>query len=222
MSALYVFLRHITALIYPVRCPVCNKIIGATDTFCDKCQSELVKYDSYFTIPQVKKSVAPYVYNDKISPAIFLMKDGIGGNAPYAFGKALAETIKSADIQVDFIVPVPIYSQDQCRRGYNQAELIAKETGRILKIKVRSDIVYKNRKTRPQKELTKSQRKINLKGAFSVNNKSEVADKRILIIDDICTTGSTVAEIADILTKCGADSIFCACACKTVFERKNL
>lgn len=215
MSALYVFLRHLAALIYPVRCPICNKVIGAMDSFCNECEDGLIKYNYNFSIPQIKKFTAAFEYNEKISPAIFIMKDSIGGNAPYALGNALAERIKSADINADFIVPVPMYRENLRKRGFNQSELIAKEVGRILDIEVRTDIVSKNRKTLPQKELTKAQRKVNLKGAFSVADKSEVKNKRILIIDDVCTTGSTVSEIANLLTECGAESIFCACACKT-------
>lgn len=215
MSALYVFLRHLTALIYPVRCPICNKVIGAMDSFCNECENELVKYNYNFSIPKIKKFIAAFEYNEKIAPAIFIMKDSICGNAPYALGTALAERIKSTSINVDFIVPVPMYRENLRKRGFNQSELIAKEVGRVLDIEVRTDIVSKNRKTLPQKELTKAQRKVNLKGAFSVADKSEVKNKCILIIDDVCTTGSTVSEIASLLTECGAESIFCACACKT-------
>lgn len=215
MSALYVFLRHLAALLYPTRCPICNKVIGAMDSFCNECEDGLIKYNYNLNMPKIKKFTAAFEYNDKIAPAIFIMKDGIGGNAPYALGTALAERIKSVGIQADFIVPVPMYRENLRKRGFNQAELIAKEVERILDIEVRTDIVSKNRKTLPQKELTKVQRKINLKGAFSVANKSEVKNKRILVIDDVCTTGSTLSEIANLLTECGAESIFCACACKT-------
>lgn len=166
-------------------------------------------------MPKAEKFIAAYEYNEKISPAVFIMKDGISGNAPYALGTALAERIKSAQISVDFIVPVPMYRENLYKRGFNQAELIAREIGRILDIEVRADIVLKNRKTLPQKELTKAQRKINLRGAFSVADKKEIQNKRILIVDDVCTTGSTLSEITNLLAECDAESIFCACACKT-------
>lgn len=185
------------------------------DGFCNECEDELVKYNYNLNMPKIKKFTAAFEYNDKIAPAIFIMKDGIGGNAPYALGTVLAERIKSVGINADFIVPVPMYRENQRKRGFNQAELIAKEVGRILDIEVRTDIVSKNRKTLPQKELTKKQRKINLQGAFSVADKSEVKNKSILVIDDVCTTGSTLSEIANLLTECGAENIFCACACKT-------
>ncbi len=202
-------------MLYPVRCPICNKVIGATDSFCNKCEDGLVRYNGSLIIPKSKGFIAAFEYNDKISPAIFIMKDGIGGNAPYALGTSIAERIKSANITADFIVPVPMYRENLRRRGYNQSELIAREVGRILDIEIRTDIVSKNRKTLPQKELTKAQRKVNLRGAFSVSDKKEVQNKRILIVDDVCTTGSTLSEIANLLTECGAESVFCACACKT-------
>lgn len=215
MSALYVFLRHFIALIYPTRCPICKKVIGAMEGFCNECSNELIKYNYNFKIPKVRKFVSAFEYNEKISPAIFTMKDSNYGNSPYAFGTVLSEIIKAEGINADFIVPVPLYNKNLRRRRYNHAESIAKEIGRTLNIKVNSNIVIKNRKTLAQKSLTKAERKINLKNAFSVTDKSEVKNKCILIVDDVCTTGSTLAEITNLLIDCGANEIYCACACKT-------
>ncbi|MCM1229781.1 MAG: ComF family protein [Ruminococcus flavefaciens] len=215
MPALYVLLRHLSALLYPVRYPVCNKVIGALDGFCNDCEDGIVKYNGSFRIPKVKKFISAFEYNDKISSAIFIMKDGTGGNAPYALGSAMAERIRAEKITPDFIVPVPLYRENLRKRGFNQSELIAKEISRILDIETRSDIVIKNRKTLAQKNLTRAERKNNLKNAFSVNDISAVRDKRILVIDDVCTTGSTLAEVANLLINSGAGEIYCACACKT-------
>lgn len=221
MSTLYVLLRHLTALIYPVRCPVCSRIIGAVDRFCDKCSSEFIEYHGNFTIQKVKKFTAVFEYNEKISPAIFIMKDGISGNAPYAFGSLIAERIKDEGINADLIVPVPMYKDDLKKRGYNQTELIAKKVGFFLKIDVSDDIVVKNRKTQTQKSLKLVQRKENLKDAFSVTDVSKIKGKRIIIIDDICTTGSTLSEIANLLVDSGASEIYCACACKTPDKKRG-
>ena len=221
MSALYVllmnrqFLRHLTALIYPVRCPVCNKVIGADESFCEKCSDELIRYTGSFRISKVKKFIAAFEYNQKIAPAVFIMKDGISGNAPYAFGKAIAERIKSENMNIDFIIPVPMFRYNLKKRGFNQAELIAKESGFLLGIEIRSDLIKKNRKTLAQKNLTKAQRQTNLKNAFSVADKTAVENKNILIIDDVCTTGSTLSEITNLLIDSGASEIYCDCACKT-------
>lgn len=208
-------LRHLTALIYPVRCPICNKIIGAEESFCNECENGLVKYSGKFRIPKVRKFTSAFEYNKKIAPAVFIMKDGIGGNAPYALGKAVAECIKSENMNADFIVPVPLFKEDLRKRGFNQAELIAEETGFLLDMNVMNNLVIKNRKTLAQKNLTKIQRQNNLKNAFSVTDKAAVKNKNILIIDDICTTGSTLSEITNLLLDSGASEIYCACVCKT-------
>lgn len=222
MSALYVFLmnrqflRYLTALIYPVRCPICNKIIDSDESFCEKCSNELIRYTDSFKIPKVKKFIAAFEYNQKIAPAIFIMKNGISGNAPYAFGKAVSECIKSENIKnIDFIISVPMFRDNLKKRGFNQAELIAKEAGFLLDIEIRSDLIKKNRKTLAQKNLTKAQRQTNLKNAFSVTDKIAVENKNILIIDDVCTTGSTLSEITNLLLDSGASEVYCACACKT-------
>lgn len=219
MSALYVFLRHLTALIYPVRCPFCNKIIGAMERFCDKCNSELIKYHGNFTIQKVKKFIAVFEYNDKIRSDVSIIKNVIDGNSLYAFSSLIAERIKDEGINADLIVPVPMYKDDLKKRRYNQAELIAKKVGFFLKIDVSKDIVIKNRQTQAQKSLTFVQRKENLKNAFSAPDISKIKGKRIIIIDDICTTGSTLSEITNLLIDSGASEIYCACVCKTVYKR---
>lgn len=214
-------LRHLTALIYPVRCPICSKVIGADESFCDECENELVKYTGNFRIPKAEKFISAFEYNNKIASAVFIMKDGISGNAPYALGKAVAERIKSEDMNIDFIVPVPMFGENLKKRGFNQAELIAKEVGYLLNISVFNDLITKNRKTLAQKNLTKIQRQNNLKNAFSVTDKTTVKNKNILIIDDVCTTGSTLSEITNLLLDSGASEIYCACACKTPDLKKR-
>ena len=227
MSALYVFLmnrlilRHLIALIYPVHCPICSKIIGVNESFCNECENELIKYTGDFIIPKAEKFISAFEYNNKIAPAVFIMKDGISGNAPYAFGKAISECIKQENMNIDFIIPVPMFRENLKKRGFNQAELIAKEVGFLLNISVFNYLIKKNRKTPAQKNLTKIQRQNNLKNAFSVTDKTAVKNKNILIIDDVCTTGSTLSEITNLLIDSGASEVYCACACKTSDLKKR-
>lgn len=216
-------LRRLTSLLYPIRCPVCGEFVRPEEGFCGRCTEMLVRYDGNHSISGADGFIAPFEYTPAIKPAIMLMKDGIGGNAPYAFGGALAELlqIKRIDERIDMIVPTPMYRRDVRKRGFNQAELIANELGRRLNIAVRSDIVIKVRETLPQKTLDRNQRQVNLHGAFSLNSAEDVKERKVLLLDDVCTTGSTLAELTGLLKDNGAVEIWCAACCKTP-DRKEL
>lgn len=219
MPALYVFLmdyyfkRKILHLFFPNRCPICQELINANDRFCIECTDKLKMYNRNFEISEVKKFFACFDYDDNIKPAIFQLKSGICGNSDYAFGSYLAEVLRNENISTDIIVPVPLSLKSMRKRGYNQSELIAK----ILSIELNIPVccaVRKIRETKEQKNLEVDERKSNLKDAFDVINPETVRGKRILLVDDICTTGSTFHEIALVLKRNGAEEIFCASVCK--------
>ncbi|MCQ2491126.1 MAG: ComF family protein [Ruminococcus sp.] len=215
-------LRQIAALIYPSRCPVCNDIIGANDCFCPKCSEILVRYEGSFHIRGSSGFVAAYEYRPDMSEAVMLMKRGTMGNAPYAFGSAIAERLAEAGMNsAELLVPVPMYRSDLHRRGGNQSRLIAEVVGRKLGICVDSGAVIKSTETLPQKELRKHEREVNMRGAFTVRKPEAVFGKKIILIDDICTTGSTLTELTSVLLSAGAAEVCCACACKTVGRYEN-
>ena len=160
------------------------------------------------------------IYDENISPAVFTLKDK-GGNAPYAFAIRISELIKKYLVSehIDFIIPVPMYKSDKAKRGYNQCELIASEISHISGIPHKFNIVFKIRKTPHQKELSKNERKSNLKNAFALKNPEKISGKNIILIDDVCTTGSTLSEISRLLKNNGAGKIFCLTYCRTDFQK---
>lgn len=107
------------------------------------------------------------------------------------------------------IVPVPLHPTRERKRGYNQADLLAKELSILLKIRHTSDLLIRITNTKPQYELKKDQRKSNILGAFIVNPKykSKIKGTRIIIVDDISTTGSTMRECGKILKTSGAGKV---------------
>ncbi len=219
----YLLKKRLISLIFPTRCPVCNEVIFPNEDFCEKCRAELTEYNDSFKIRGAKSFTAAFEYNEKISPAVILLKRGVKGNAPYALGTALASELENNGIsqKIDIIIPVPLYKSDKRERGFNQAELIAKEVGRITKINVSPDIVEKTRKTNQQKTLTKRERTVNLKDAFEIKSPDKIKGKRILLVDDVCTTGSTLTEITILLRKSGAAEVHCAVCCKTPSIKKE-
>ena len=103
----------------------------------------------------------------------------------------------------DIIIIVPISRQRKKDRGYNQSELVAREISKIIKIPIVPQILYKTKNTVPQSSLNKAQREENAKGAYQVIHINKINGKRILLIDDIYTTGNTVNECAKVLIKKG-------------------
>ena len=116
------------------------------------------------------------------------------------------------DIAPDIILPVPMYRGKMRKRGYDQAKCFATALSKVFDIKVGKGILSRVRSTKPQKGLSGAQRRLNLKNAFHVRG-NLVQSQRILLVDDIYTTGSTVDAAAEALKNAGAASVCCMYIC---------
>lgn len=133
-----------------------------------------------------------------------------------SFGKYYVSEIVSeyldtlAGWRTDMIIPIPLHPARYRNRGYNQAEVLAKELGKVLGILTEESILIRTQKTDPQKKLAPGKRRRNLSGAFSVMEKRKnlLEGRKILLVDDIYTTGSTIDEAARVLKKAGAEKVF--------------
>jgi len=106
------------------------------------------------------------------------------------------------------IVPVPMEMSAMKRRGYNHAEVLAFELAKLVQTPCITDNLVKVRKTLPQKSLSKEQRKENLEGAFIIENPVDIAGKKVFLIDDVYTTGSTIEECAKVLKSAGVKQVW--------------
>ncbi len=206
------FIEKILDLIFPPVCGICNKEINTY--LCGKCEKEINKitcvgenrYDNkYFSTHMylfkyegiIRNKIISYKFNDK--PYLYKTFCEI-----FVKNKKVCEFLKKYDI----IISVPMYKKKKNQRGYNQSELIAKETAKkVENIEYRNDILIKIRNTAKQSSLNKEQRKENLKNAYVVNNNEYILNKNILIFDDIYTTGSTANECAKTLIEAGAKDV---------------
>jgi ComF family protein len=105
------------------------------------------------------------------------------------------------------LIPIPLEKRKLKRRGFNQAEEIGKELSKFLKIPLLNNVLIKTRGTLPQVELSGVERKENVKGVFWVQNNYLIKDKKILLVDDVYTTGSTMEEAARVLREAGTKEI---------------
>ena len=113
----------------------------------------------------------------------------------------------------DVIIPVPVHPSRYRKRGYNQAEILARKLGERLQIEVCSTLLVRVKRTRPQKELNTAERMRNLQKAFIVEGTLPKRYRRILLIDDIYTTGSTMETCTRRLKEAGAEKVFCISIC---------
>lgn len=120
----------------------------------------------------------------------------------------------------DAVVPVPMFHDKVRRRGYNQALLLAREISREFDIPLRDDLVERIEDTKPMKELTEAERKNNLKNAFK-NRTIGVKLNRILLIDDIFTTGGTIEEVSHALVDAGVKQVYFLVMCIGRADKKR-
>lgn len=106
------------------------------------------------------------------------------------------------------LVPVPLHKNRKRTRGFNQSELVALRLQEIFPIELHSGIIQKTKKTKPQIELTASERQQNVAGTFNVSNPDAVKNKTVILLDDVKTTGATLEEAARVLKDAGAKKIW--------------
>jgi len=120
--------------------------------------------------------------------------------------RALADEINSWNCGL--IIPVPIHRTRRADRGYNQSVYIAKGIGKALNIPVDARLLKRNRYTSTQTKLNLAERKINVSNAFTIKKRETIAGKRIILLDDVITTGATITECGKVLLDNGADKVF--------------
>lgn len=184
----------------------CGKPLAAeSEEYCSDCQ----RGGHYFT-----EGRAAFPYAGRIKKSILNLKiHNCRGNAAF-FAGAMAFVLKGvlSRWQIDVICPIPLHRSKRRYRGFNQAELLARPIGEALKIPVIPDLLSKIQETEEQKELDRKSRQKNLKKAFKIGS-YDVKLKRVLLVDDIYTTGSTVDAAASILKDAGAEEVFFLTAC---------
>lgn len=225
----------IQELLYPSVCPFCGKI--NKDGICHTCQKKISYiteprcmkcgkpiqneeqeycYDCSRFEYAFKQGYSLWVHHQPVSGAIYQYKFHNKRCFARIFAKEMVKNygwaIRKWEIQA--IIPVPLYKSKRRKRGYNQAEILADEfakewqTAGVGKdIIVLKNVVFRVKKTKPQKMLDDFGRQKNLQGAFSVA-KGWKPIKRVLIIDDIYTTGATIQKIASQLKKAGVENVY--------------
>ena len=184
-------------------CAKCGKILqdNYSHELCYDCRQYERNFDQGFTCVQYglleRGVLMDYKYKGK---------SYIGQK----LGDIMYDRMEAEGLEYDLIVPVPMYSKNQNKRGYNQAQVMAARLAARKNMLCASELLVRTKKTAPMKGLGAVERYENLKNVFAVSPKNHytIAGKRILLIDDIYTTGSTLDACSRVLKDAGAAEVY--------------
>ncbi len=196
-------------------CQLCyNELKMITKDYCEKCgKVHESKAPICFDCSKVSHSFqmgrGVFVYEGIIKKSLFGLKFFKQTWLGERFGRILADYYRHEGLwDVDLIIPVPLHLFRYLERGYNQAEIIARTLGLDLDLPCDSQVLYRKKMTKPQKNLKDDERIHNLDSAFKVKKRDRIVGKKILLIDDIYTTGATIDSCAKALLDEGASEIY--------------
>lgn len=204
---------------FPKFCFGCQK---EGEYLCEDCRETLEIFKNHlpFSSPYLSDLYFPLEYKNP------LLKKLIVSFKYSPFVKELAKDLsfliiqhfllleKMPDFSEFYLLPIPLTKRRMRWRGFNQAEEIAKELAKFLKIPLIREGLLRTRDNLPQVELGERERRENIKGVFQVKEKEAIFGKKILLVDDIYTTGATMEEAAKVLKEAGAKKIIGLCLAK--------
>jgi ComF family protein len=193
------------------RCKKCSKPIDSHEVeYCYDCERKHHHYQKGFALwvydKQMQKSIADFKFKGRREYSDFYIAELVRG-----FGDAIRQ------LKPDVLIPVPIHKHKKLQRGYNQAEIVAKGIGKELNIPVLTELLQRDKNTLPQKQLNDKERLKNLEKAFKFSNEEYEKYRNILykviIVDDIYTTGSTIEACTNILMQNGIAEVYFVSIC---------
>jgi ComF family protein len=211
--------RGILDAIFPPRCPLCDCFVLKYNEPCADCAGSVNRIDSVspkISLPRVHmdRVISCFAYEGSVRDLICGFKFGERLDLiPYLAGE-LASSLASAR-QFDAIVPVPMHATKIRARGFNPASMLAMRIADILCIPMRSNSLKRVRHTPAQTDLHRHERIANIRGAFALDGDAGGA-RRILLIDDVLTTGATANECTTILKGAGAVEVVVGTVARTL------
>ncbi len=188
-------------------CMKCGKPVGSDEEeYCEDCRQYRHTFD---------RGIAVFTYTGSLRQSVYRMKRQNRRDYLPFYAKEMVHTLQPvlSGWRPEVLMPIPMHRRKKRRRGYNQAELLAEEISRLTGIPVLKDALYCTRLNSDQKMLGRKERRKNLKGSFAGSEEQLKQFTRILIVDDVYTTGSTMDEAADVLKQAGIKQIFFAVLC---------
>lgn len=229
----------LASLFYPPLCAICSEPIASSAYLCDSCQGKAPRIKPPFCstcseqfpgdITQIfscancthrrlyfECAVAAYRSRGVVRKILHEFKYGRQIHLRHPVADWLAETLRDPRLdgrRFDLLVPVPLHPARKRERGFNQAELLAQLLSVRARLTMREPL-ERIRYTTTQTAFDRTERMENLRDAFRLRKKADVRGLRVLLIDDVLTTGSTLSECARVLKAAGAISVHAATAAR--------
>lgn len=208
MRLYYAFLD----LLFPAKCILCGKLLESSEQdLCRRCRVDSPEYPNRKENLQFLDSfTAVWYYEGSVRTSLLRYKFYNARSLADGYGRLLAMKLQQQYPEgFDCLTWVPVSSLRKLRRGYDQVELLAKAVGRELNMEP-VPLLKKVRHNQPQSHLSEiSMRRANVLGVYREQNRDQIPGKRILLLDDILTTGATAGECARVLLTCGAKEVHC-------------
>lgn len=223
--------EHLLDLLYPRRCPICNDIIVQKEfkvcnkcwsllpiikePRCKKCGKEVSKqekeycYDCNTKKHHFDEGIALFTHNKLIKNSIYQFKYHNKREYKNFYIEEILKRYQSTILSwnAEAFIPVPLYPSKKIKRGFNQAEVLAVTLAKKLELPVDSSLLIRNKETNAQKELNHKERAKNVENAFKLTQKI-VQYKKVVLIDDIYTTGATIDSCSKELKKFGVNKVY--------------
>lgn len=204
----------VAALFFPPRCIFCGGVVSLSESVCEECRAKTppapaVRRIFVQSAGRIISCAVPFSYEGLVRQGILRFKFHGRKEAAGFFGAEIAREFPRAASHFDWITAVPLSVQRLKKRGYNQSELVARAAARILGLPY-LECLEKTRDNREQHRLTEKERKRNVRSVYRAGNPEEISGKRILLIDDIITTGATLSACASALFQAGAAEVSAA------------
>lgn len=214
-------------LVYPPKCVVCGDIQALY--LCDDCKSKILELEDPLCdrcglplddgpCPECQRTRFPFetaraygVYEGTLREAVHQLKYACRSVVAPELGELLvAYCLEHPNFaaQASCVVPVPIHHSRQRERGFNQSRLISGPLAVALRIPLITDALTRRKPGIPQTGLSLEERMSNIRGVFEVVNEQRICGARILLVDDVLTTGATCGEAAAVLLSAGAKSVY--------------
>lgn len=199
-------------LLYPPKCPFCGKLLEkGEDDLCPNCQASLPwtkEEEAGKAIDFCDRHLSPLWYRGRVPDAVHRYKFQSVEGCGELFGTLMAQCLSDRMAEpVDLITWVPLSQRRLRERGFDQARVLALRVSLLSGIPAEGTL-EKIRDTRVQSTLTEdAARRANVQGAYRVLSGAEVAGKRVLLVDDVATSGATLSECAACLRLAGAETV---------------
>lgn len=217
-------LHRISALLFPPKCVLCQKLLTKDETdLCHDCRTEISDFEkAKRSIPFLESWTALWYYNGSVRKSLLRYKFHNRRSYAQVYGRLLAmKILRDYPDGFDILTWTPISRLRRLRRGYDQVELIARAVGRELGMDAIPTLT-KVRNNPPQSGIQGyAQRKANVLGAYRPVEPERFRGKRVLLLDDIITSGATASEAARVLLTAGAKEVTCAAVAAASHEHKN-